>query len=72
MSGKLGEILIRQNLLSHDQLKQAVEYQRRNNLGLSVSLVTLGLVSEQQITLALSRQYGVPAIDFSTVKLMTR
>lgn len=69
MSGKLGEILIRQNLLSQDQLKEAVEYQRRNNLGLSASLVTLNLVSEQQITSALSKQYGVPAIDFSTVEI---
>jgi type IV pilus assembly protein PilB len=68
MSGKLGEILLRQNLLTPDQLKEAVEYQRRNNLGLTASLVQLGAVSEQQITGALSRQYGVPAIDFSTVE----
>jgi type IV pilus assembly protein PilB len=69
MSGKLGEILIRQNLLTPDQLKEAVENQRRNNLGLSASLVGLGLVSEQQITSALSKQYGVPAIDFTTVEI---
>jgi len=69
MSGKLGEILIRQNLLTPDQLKEVVEYQRRNNLGLTASLVQLGTVSEQQITAALSRQYGVPSIDFSTVEI---
>ncbi len=69
MSGKLGEILIRQNLLTPDQLKEAVEHQRRNNLGLTASLVHLGVVSEQQITGALSKQYGVPAIDFSTVEI---
>lgn len=69
MSGKLGEILIRQNLLTPDQLKEAVEHQRRNNLGLTASLVTLGVVSEQQITSALSKQYGVPSIDFSTVEI---
>lgn len=69
MSGKLGEILIRQNLLTHDQLKEAVEYQRRNNLGLSSSLVSLGLVNEQQITSALSKQYGVPAIDFAAIEI---
>ncbi len=69
MSGKLGEILIRQNLLTPDQLKEAVEYQRRNNLGLTASLVHLGAVSEQQITSALSKQYGVPSIDFSTVEI---
>jgi type IV pilus assembly protein PilB len=69
MSGKLGEILIRQNLLTPDQLKEAVEYQRRNNLGLSASLVMMGLVSEHQITSALSKQYAVPAIDFSTIEI---
>jgi type IV pilus assembly protein PilB len=69
MSGKLGEILIRQNLLTPDQLKEAVEYQRRNNLGLTASLVHLGAVSEQQITSALSKQYGVPSIDFSAVEI---
>ena len=69
MSGKLGEILIRQNLLTPDQLKEAVEHQRRNNLGLTASLVHIGAVSEQQITSALSKQYGVPSIDFSTVEI---
>ena len=69
MSGKLGEILIRQSLLTPDQLKEAVEYQRRNNLGLSASLISMGVVSENQITGALSKQYGVPAIDFSTVEI---
>ena len=69
MSGKLGEILIRQNLLTPDQLKDAVEHQRRNNMGLTASLVQLGAVSEQQITSALSKQYGVPSIDFSTVEI---
>lgn len=69
MSGKLGEILIRQNLLTPDQLKEAVEHQRRHNLGLTASLVHIGVVSEQQITSALSKQYGVPSIDFSTVEI---
>ncbi len=69
MSGKLGEILIRQNLVTPDQLKEAVEHQRRHNLGLTASLVHIGAVSEQQITSALSKQYGVPSIDFSTVEI---
>ena len=69
MSGKLGEILIRQNLLTPDQLRDAVEYQRHHNLGLTASLVNIGVVSEQQITGALSKQYGVPSIDFSTVEI---
>jgi type IV pilus assembly protein PilB len=69
MSGKLGEILIRQNLLTADQLKQAVEHQRRQGGRLGESLVALGFTTEKDITAALSRQYGVPAIDFSTVTI---
>jgi type IV pilus assembly protein PilB len=67
MSGKLGEILIRQNLLTPEQLKAAVEQQRRGGDTLCARLVSLGFVTEKDITAALSRQYGVPAIDFSTV-----
>ncbi len=69
MSGKLGEILVRQQLLTPEQLSEGVEFQRRNNLGLSASLINLGFVNENQITDALSRQYGVPSIDFSTVEI---
>ncbi|HYE73913.1 MAG TPA: ATPase, T2SS/T4P/T4SS family, partial [Blastocatellia bacterium] len=67
MSGKLGEILIRQNLLTPEQLKQAVDHQRSHGEGLCSSLVSLGFITEKEITSALSRQYGVPAIDCSTV-----
>lgn len=69
MSGKLGEILIRQNLLTPEQLRQAVEQQRRSGDTLCARLVALGFVTEKDITAALSRQYGVPAIDFSTVSI---
>jgi type IV pilus assembly protein PilB len=69
MSGKLGEILVRQQLLTPEQLSEGVEFQRKNNLGLSASLINLGFVDENQITEALSRQYGVPSIDFSTVEI---
>ena len=69
MSGKLGEILVRQQLLTPEQLSEGVEFQRKNNLGLSASLINLGFINENQITEALSRQYGVPSIDFSTVEI---
>jgi type IV pilus assembly protein PilB len=63
MSSRLGEILVKDSLISADQLKQALEYQRKNGGRLGTCLVKLGLVSDEDITAVLSRQYGVPSIN---------
>jgi type IV pilus assembly protein PilB len=63
MSSRLGEILLKESLISPDQLKQALDYQRRNGGRLGTCLVKLGLVSDDDITAVLSRQYGVPSIN---------
>ena len=63
MSSRLGEILVRDSLISSDQLKQALEYQKREGGRLGTCLVKLGLVSDEDITAVLSRQYGVPSIN---------
>ncbi len=63
MSSRLGEILLRDSLITADQLKQALEYQRKNGGRLGTCLVKLGLVSDDDITAVLSRQYGVPSIN---------
>ena len=63
MSSRLGEILVRDSLISADQLKQALEYQKREGGRLGTCLVKLGLVSDEDITAVLSRQYGVPSIN---------
>ncbi|PYV18546.1 MAG: type IV-A pilus assembly ATPase PilB [Acidobacteria bacterium] len=65
MSGKLGEILIKENLISADQLKQALDHQRRSGGRLGNSLVKLGFLSDDEVTAVLSRQYGVPSINLS-------
>src|SRR5437762_5415427 len=63
MSAKLGEILVRENLISAQQLKEVLEYQRINGGRLGSNLVKLGMVSDDVITAVLSRQYGVPSIN---------
>src|SRR3954465_3946298 len=63
MSAKLGEILVRENLLSPQQLREALDYQREHGGGLGYNLVKLGLVSDDMITAVLSRQYGVPSVN---------
>lgn len=65
MSGKLGEILLKDNLITPDQLKQALDHQRANGGRLGGSLVKLGILNDDEVTAVLSRQYGVPSINLA-------
>ena len=65
MSSRLGDILVKDSLISSDQLKQALDYQKKNGGRLGTCLVKMGLVSDEDITAVLSRQYGVPSINLS-------
>jgi len=63
MSAKLGEILVRENLISPQSLREALDYQRQHGGRLGFSLVKLGLISDDMITAVLSRQYGIPSVN---------
>src|SRR4029079_8569132 len=63
MSAKLGETLVRENLITSQQLREVLEYQRINGGRLGTNLVKLGMISDDVITAVLSRQYGVPSIN---------
>ena len=77
MSVRLGEILIKENLITSEQLKQALDYQKQHGGRLGTCLMKLGFISDDEITAVLSRQYGVPSInlkyyevDASVIKLI--
>src|ERR1051325_2116391 len=63
MSAKLGEILVRENLISPQHLRQALDYQREHGGRLGYNLVKLGLASDDTITAVLSRQYGIRSVN---------
>ncbi len=63
MSSRLGEILIKESLITPEQLKAALEYQKKNGGRLGSCLMKLGIVSDDEISQVLSRQYGVPSIN---------
>ena len=63
MSSKLGEILVRENLITPQQLREALDHQKENGGRLGANLVKLGIVSDDVVTAVLSRQYGVPSIN---------
>jgi type IV pilus assembly protein PilB len=69
MSAKLGEILVRENLISPQNLREALDYQREHGGRLGYNLVKLGLVSDDMITAVLSRQYGIPSVNLELFQI---
>jgi type IV pilus assembly protein PilB len=76
---RLGELLVREKLISLQQLRQAQEEQRKTGSNLGYTLSRLGYISDGEITRFLSSQYRVPAvnldeyeIDQEVVKLVSR
>jgi len=65
MSSKIGDLLVKENLITQQQLKEALEYQRVHGGRLGHCLIRLGFVTDDEITAILSRQYGVPSINLS-------
>ena len=63
MASNLGELLLREKIISTDQLQAALDFQKKNSLPVGTSLVQLGYISEEEIAQALSRQLGYPYID---------
>src|SRR5579862_6218758 len=63
MSVRLGEILVKESLITADQLKAALAHQQQHGGRLGTALMKLGLVTDDEITEVLSRQYGVPSIN---------
>ncbi len=65
MSARLGDLLVREKLISPDQLQQALHAQKENGgkERLGSVLVRLGFSADEDITNFLARQYGVPAIN---------
>jgi type IV pilus assembly protein PilB len=62
---RLGDLLVRENLITREQLQQALQEQRSSGMRLGYVLVKMGLVQEIEITKMLARQYRVPAVDLS-------
>ena len=63
VSNRLGELLVREKLISLQQLRQAQDEQKNSGQNLGYTLAKLGYISDEEITSFLSTQYRLPAID---------
>ena len=59
---RLGELLRAEGLITDDQLRAALEEQRKSNLFLGEALVKLGFVSEEVIAATIVQQFNLPFI----------
>src|ERR671916_722202 len=69
---RLGEILLREGLVTRDQLAQALTEQKNSKHRLGYILAKLGMVPELEITKVLARQYRMPAVDLSRFEVDPR
>ncbi len=70
-SNRLGEILVKNNLINRDQLGKALEEQKLsgNQIRLGSILISQKLITEEQLTSFLSKQYGVPSVNLTDYEI---
>jgi len=66
---RIGEILVRESIISADQLKLAQVDQKSSGKRLAYSLAKLGILGEKELTDFLAKQYGVPSISLSEFEI---
>ena len=66
---KLGEILLRNGILSKEQLRMALDLQRREGGLLGEILIKLGYVNEHDIVQALTVQCGFPYLPLENYEV---
>ncbi len=70
---RLGDLLLREGLISRENLAKALQEQSANpgqRIGLTV--VRMGMVPETEVVRMLARQYRMPAVDLSRFEVDTR
>ena len=69
---RLGELLVREGVLNHEQLTKAQQEATSGGQRLGYTLVKLGFVTETAILRVLARQHRMPAVDLSRFEVDTR
>jgi len=62
---RIGDLLIREGVITREQLKMALDEQRQNGTRVGYNLVKLGFIQEVELTKTLAKQYKMPAVDLS-------
>ena len=67
---KLGEILVKQGLLTEKQLHHAIEVQKTSRERIGLTLIKLGYITEEQMAQALGTQLALPYYSSENTELL--
>jgi type IV pilus assembly protein PilB len=69
---RLGELLVREGLVSKEQLSRALQEQTQSGMRLGYCLVKLGYIDENELTKLVARQNRMPAVDLTRFEVDQR
>jgi len=69
---RIGDLLVREGLISREQLDKALAEQKQNGTRVGYNLVKLGFIPETELTKMLARQFRMPAVDLSRFEVDPR
>ncbi|MBI3011846.1 MAG: hypothetical protein HYY58_05105 [Candidatus Omnitrophica bacterium] len=61
----IGEVLLERGVVSRDELEKGLAYQRKHGGLMGQALIQLGFVTEEEVALALTAQYGFPYLPLT-------
>ncbi|WP_038247603.1 type IV-A pilus assembly ATPase PilB [Ghiorsea bivora] len=71
MKTRLGDILLRKNAITQEQLEEAMKNMKLNGETLTASLVKAGVFTEDELVKFISQTFGRPAIDLKSLDIDT-
>ncbi|MUJ19338.1 GspE/PulE family protein [Aliivibrio fischeri] len=66
---RLGDLLVEENIVTEEQIEQALSTQKKTGRKLGATLIQLGFLSEKQMLTFLSQQLGVPLVDLNRAEI---
>jgi type IV pilus assembly protein PilB len=66
---RIGELLVREKMLSLQQLQQAQDEAKRTGKRLGATLAKLGYVDDQRLTQFVAKQYSLPSINLAEIEI---
>jgi len=64
-----GELLVRENIISQDQLEQALDKQKKSGGHIAHHLVKLGYLNEEDALYFLTKHLGIPSVDLRNFEI---
>jgi len=69
LNERIGELLVKENLLTTEQLRKAREESRAGGARLGAQITKLGFLQENELSDFVAKQYGVPGIDLEEFEI---